>query len=105
MASNSSWQLIAAAATHAATRSGSQAAAICGDLRGTALSWRAKHRKLQGLPRARALGAGDLYAFGEHDLLVASAAIIAEVFVYGHVRFLAPIRSIVERDSVSSKCR
>jgi len=85
--------LVAAAAAHPATRSRRHAVPVCGRARRGVLRRRAKDGKLQRVPPARASWAGDLRAFGKHNLLVSGATIVAEVFVYGHVRDPAPYSS------------
>src|SRR5579864_1975550 len=81
---------VAAAAAHPAA--GTRGHAVCagGRIRGAVFRWPAKNRKLKSTSLARALRAGDLGALGKHDLLVSCAAIVAKVFVYGHIRFPAP---------------
>ena len=76
--------LVAAAAAHPAAWSCGRAA-VRGGFRRASFCGRAKDGKLQGVPPALALGAGDLCRLGHHDPLVSRAAIVAEVFVNGHV--------------------
>ena len=45
---------------------------------------RTEHRKLNRIPLASALGAGNLLRLIQHNLLKVRLAIFANVFVYGH---------------------
>ena len=100
MASMPDTCLVAATAAHSATASRRQAGAACGRFRGAVLSRRAENRKLQGVPPARAFRAGDLRSFGKHDLLIMGAAIVTQIFVYGHLRYPAPLLSLYCRNRV-----
>src|SRR5262249_2451997 len=79
--------ILVAAAT-AATTTASAAGEASGSSRGTAVTGRGKHGKLDGGLFAGALRAGNLLLLVDHDLFEVRLAVVADVFVNRHGVFL-----------------